>query len=162
MARVSPDVRIDDTAPQVADPISLSQVEPPTQRPPPIAQELIHERSIGWMYNFRWLVVRYERRVHIYAGLLHIACAHLAGGCGTPLHNFSSRTASDAGKLAASLLPLVPGTARMPAPHGGERKAVDQAELLEVPWDRIARTELRRVQHLVSRIEFGVSWTSSG
>jgi len=36
------------------------------------------ERSIGWIYNFQRLVVRYERRVAVYAGLLHIACALIA------------------------------------------------------------------------------------
>jgi transposase len=33
------------------------------------------ERSISWIYHFRRLVVRYERHVDIYAGLLHMACA---------------------------------------------------------------------------------------
>lgn len=36
------------------------------------------ERSIGWIYNFRRLVVRYERLVAVYAGLLHMACALIA------------------------------------------------------------------------------------
>ena len=36
------------------------------------------ERSIGWLYNFRRLVVRYERRIDIFAGLIHVVCALIA------------------------------------------------------------------------------------
>ena len=33
------------------------------------------ERSNAWLYNFRRLVVRYERSVEIYTALVHLACA---------------------------------------------------------------------------------------
>jgi transposase len=35
----------------------------------------IVERSHAWLYNFRRLVVRYERSVAIYTALVHLACA---------------------------------------------------------------------------------------
>src|ERR1700752_3650727 len=35
----------------------------------------IVERSNAWLYNFRRLVVRYERSVTIYTALVHVACA---------------------------------------------------------------------------------------
>ena len=38
----------------------------------------IVERSNAWLYNFRRLVVRYERSAEIYTGLVHVACALIA------------------------------------------------------------------------------------
>ena len=35
----------------------------------------IVERSNAWLYNFRRLVVRYERSAEIYTALVHLACA---------------------------------------------------------------------------------------
>src|SRR5262245_45078487 len=35
----------------------------------------IVERSHAWLYNFRRLVVRYERSAEIYTALVHLACA---------------------------------------------------------------------------------------
>jgi transposase len=35
----------------------------------------IVERTIGWLDNFRRLVVRYDRSLAIYRAFLHIACA---------------------------------------------------------------------------------------
>ena len=32
------------------------------------------ERSFAWLGNYRRLVVRYERKVHIYSAFFHIAC----------------------------------------------------------------------------------------
>jgi len=37
----------------------------------------IVERTIAWLGNFRRLVVRYERRIEIYTGFFHLACAIL-------------------------------------------------------------------------------------
>jgi transposase len=36
------------------------------------------ERSISWLFHFRRLVVRYERNVTVYTGLVHLACALIA------------------------------------------------------------------------------------
>jgi transposase len=33
------------------------------------------ERTNSWIFNFRRLVVRYERNIELYAGLVHMACA---------------------------------------------------------------------------------------
>jgi len=33
------------------------------------------ERTIAWLGNYRRLVVRYERRIDIYMGFFHLACA---------------------------------------------------------------------------------------
>jgi transposase len=35
----------------------------------------IVERSNAWLYNFRRLVVRYERSAEVYTALVHLACA---------------------------------------------------------------------------------------
>jgi transposase len=34
------------------------------------------ERSISWLSNFRRLVVRYERRAHLFRGLVRLACLY--------------------------------------------------------------------------------------
>lgn len=33
------------------------------------------ERSISWLFNYRRLVVRYERHAFLFRGLIHLACA---------------------------------------------------------------------------------------
>jgi transposase len=34
------------------------------------------ERTISWLFNFRRLVVRYERHSHLFLGLVHLACVY--------------------------------------------------------------------------------------
>jgi transposase len=36
--------------------------------------QLLVERTIGWLGNFRRLVVGYDRSLTIYGGFFHIAC----------------------------------------------------------------------------------------
>jgi transposase len=38
----------------------------------------IAERTNAWLFNFRRLVVRYERKLETYLGFLHLACALIA------------------------------------------------------------------------------------
>jgi transposase len=38
----------------------------------------IIERTNAWLQNFRRLVVRYERKVLVFLGLVHMACALIA------------------------------------------------------------------------------------
>jgi len=41
-------------------------------------QSFTRQRTNAWLYNFRRLVVRYERSVQIYTALVHLACALIA------------------------------------------------------------------------------------
>ena len=36
------------------------------------------DRSNSWLFNFRRLVVRYERQIEMYTGFVHFACALIA------------------------------------------------------------------------------------
>ena len=38
----------------------------------------IVERTNAWLFNFRRLVVRYERKLETFRGFLHLACALIA------------------------------------------------------------------------------------
>ena len=38
----------------------------------------IVERTNAWLFNFRRLVVRYERKIEVFRGFLHLACALIA------------------------------------------------------------------------------------
>lgn len=38
----------------------------------------IVERSIAWLFNYRRLVVRYERRIEVYQAFFYLACALIA------------------------------------------------------------------------------------
>ncbi len=32
------------------------------------------ERTFAWLGNYRWLVVRYENRLHVDSGFFHLSC----------------------------------------------------------------------------------------
>jgi transposase len=39
------------------------------------------ERTFAWLGNFRRLVVRYDRRLDMYRGFFHLACALITLRC---------------------------------------------------------------------------------
>ena len=42
------------------------------------ARRWVVERTHSWMNRFRRLLIRWEKKVNNYLGLLHFACAHIA------------------------------------------------------------------------------------
>ncbi len=54
-----------------------NRIRPPTQNGRALRRykrRWIVERTIGWLGNFRRLVVRYDRSLTVYRGFFHIAC----------------------------------------------------------------------------------------
>lgn len=51
------------------------------RKPGKRARRWVVERTLSWLNNWRKILIRYERKVANYVGLLHIACAIIALRC---------------------------------------------------------------------------------
>ena len=38
----------------------------------------IEEQTFAWLHSHRWVIIRFEKKIGLYDGFIHLACAFIA------------------------------------------------------------------------------------